>query len=70
LGARLGVETTEDGTVFWQWGDDGSFKALAASSRAGRTAVVVLSNGQWGLDVARPVIEHVLGVDVFWISEW
>ena len=31
-----GVETTEDGTVFWQWGDDGSFKALAAGSRARR----------------------------------
>ncbi len=56
-----GVETTEDGTVFWQWGDDGSFKALAAGSHSRRTAVVVLSNGQWGLDVARPVIEHVLG---------
>ena len=56
-----GVETTEDGTVFWQWGDDGSFKALAAGSRARRKAVVVLTNAQWGLDVARPVIEHVLG---------
>jgi hypothetical protein len=61
LALGWGIETTEDGTVFWQWGDDGSFKALAAGSRAGRTAVVVLSNGQWGLDVARPVIEHVLG---------
>ena len=60
-----GVETTEDGTVFWQWGDDGSFKALAAGSRARRTAVVVLTNAQRGLDVARPVVENVLGPPTF-----
>ena len=38
-----------------------TFAVLAAGSRARRTAVVVLTNGQWGLDVARPVLEHVLG---------
>lgn len=60
-----GIERTPDGIVFWQWGDDETFKALAAGSRNGRKAVVVLTNAAWGLDVARPIVESVLGPRAF-----
>ena len=56
-----GIENVEDGDLFWQWGDDGPFKALAAGSQTGGVAVVVFTNGQRGLNVARPVIDWILG---------
>ena len=56
-----GIERAEDGTAFWQWGDDETFKALTAGSRSRRAAVVVLTNGQWGRNVARPIMELSLG---------
>jgi len=34
---------------------------LAVGSRSTGTAVVVLTNGQWGHDVSRPIMELVLG---------
>ena len=49
-----GIESAPEGDYFWQWGDDGPFKAFAAGSRSTGTAVVVFANGHWGLDVARP----------------
>jgi CubicO group peptidase (beta-lactamase class C family) len=57
----MGVETAGNERFFWQWGDDDTFKALAAGSRSNGAAVVVFTNGVWGLDVARPVVELVLG---------
>ena len=56
-----GFEARADGDLFWQWGDDGPFKALVAGSHSRGVAVVVFTNGQRGLNVARPVIERVLG---------
>lgn len=56
-----GFEQGEDGDLFWQWGDDGPFKALAAGSHTRGVAVVVFTNGKRGLNVARPVVEWVLG---------
>ncbi len=63
-----GVEQTPDGPLFWQWGDDGPFKALVAGSRDKGVAVVVLTNGKKGLNVARPVIERVLGSDLAFLD--
>ena len=63
-----GIETAKDADYFWQWGDDGPFKAFAAGSRgpdSGGIGVVVFTNGHWGLNVARPVIELVLGKRAF-----
>jgi CubicO group peptidase (beta-lactamase class C family) len=56
-----GIEKGEGGTFFWQWGDDDTFKALAAGSRESGLGVVVFTNGRWGLDVARQAVEIVLG---------
>jgi CubicO group peptidase (beta-lactamase class C family) len=57
----LGYEEAEGGDVFWQWGDDGTFKALVAGSHARGVAVVVFTNAERGLNVARAVVERVLG---------
>ena len=56
-----GFEEAEGEDLFRQWGDDGPFKALVAGSHARGVAVVVFTNGQRGLNVARPIVERVLG---------
>lgn len=45
--------------IFWQWGDNPGFKAFAAGSPAAGTAVVVLTNGDNGLDVAKVLVSIV-----------
>ena len=65
-GLGWGLERAAGGAVyFWQWGDDGEFKAFTAGSRemnglSGKDAVVILTNGANGLRVCRPVIENAL----------
>ena len=56
-----GIERRGNGMLFWQWGENEGIKTLAAGSRSTGTAVVVLTNGQWGHDVGRPIMELVLG---------
>ena len=56
-----GTEQRDSGMLFWQWGENEGIKTLAAGSRSTRTAVVVLTNGEWGHNVSRPIFELVLG---------
>jgi CubicO group peptidase (beta-lactamase class C family) len=56
-----GTERRDNDILFWQWGDNGDVKALSTGSRSTGTAVVVLTNGRWGLDVSRAIMELVLG---------
>jgi len=56
-----GTERRDNGTLFWQWGENDGIKTLVVGSRSTGTAVVVLTNGQWGHDVSRPIMELVLG---------
>ncbi len=63
--AGVAIDGSAGDRVFWQWGDDGTFKAIMAGSRERRTGVVVFTNGQNGLNVARAVVERVLGAQAF-----
>lgn len=58
-GLGWGLEKAGRGHSFWQWGDDGEFKAFAVGNRESQTAAVILTNGANGLRVCRPVIERV-----------
>lgn len=46
--------------VFWHWGDNPGFKAFAAGSPARRTGVVVLTNGDAGINAAEHLVQRVL----------
>ena len=56
-----GTERRDNDMLFWHWGENDGIKALTAGSRSTGAAVVVLTNGQWGHDVSRPIVELVLG---------
>lgn len=59
-GLGWGLEKRPRGNAFWQWGDNGEFKAFAIGSREERLALIVLTNNGLGLRVCRKVVEHVL----------
>jgi len=59
----LGWGLDDSGTgdrVFWQWGDNDGYKAFAAGSPGAGVGVVVLTNGDNGLDVAKLLVRTVL----------
>jgi CubicO group peptidase (beta-lactamase class C family) len=56
-----GIEQHEKDSYFLQWGDNPGIKHFAASSCTQKIGVIVLTNGQNGLYVCRPVVETILG---------
>ena len=56
-----GIEQHEKETFFLQWGDNPGIKHFAVCSSTKRVGVVVLTNGQNGQHVSRPVVEKILG---------
>jgi len=59
-----GLEEQQNETFFWQWGDNPGVKHFAAGSRSRKEAVVVLTNGQNGLNICRPIVEAVFQLKI------
>ena len=59
-GLGWGLEPSPASTNFWQWGDNGEFKAFAMGCRETKQAVAIFTNGANGLRVCRSVVEAVL----------
>jgi len=59
-GLGWGLEERPPGRAFWQWGDNGEFKAFAMGSREEGTALIVLTNSALGLRLCRKIVEQVL----------
>ncbi len=55
-GLGVGLEHTEDGDAFWQWGDDGIFRHFTLGSAQSRSAVVVFTNSMNGMKACRDVV--------------
>lgn len=69
-GLGWGLQSTKFGRFFWQWGDNGVFKAFAAGHLASETAVAVFANSQNGEALWRPVLETVFGLDEWPALDW
>ncbi len=55
----VGVETEPQGTANWQWGDNGTFKALLFFYPATRDGLVYFTNSYNGLAMAPAILEQV-----------
>jgi CubicO group peptidase (beta-lactamase class C family) len=56
-GLGWGLERTENGENFWQWGDNGAFKAFVIGNRGKRNAVAYFTNSEDGLSIVRAVLK-------------
>jgi CubicO group peptidase (beta-lactamase class C family) len=56
-GLGWGLERAETGYRFWQWGDNGAFKAFVMGDRGTRNAVAYFTNTDDGLSIVRAVLK-------------
>lgn len=55
-GLGLGHQTSSDGLAFFQWGDNGTFKAFLIGYPAKKEGLVYFVNGSQGLRIARDIL--------------
>jgi len=60
-GLGWAIQRTDVGNVFFQWGSNPGFKAFALGDPVERDGIVILTNGDNGLEIAEPVTKAVLG---------
>lgn len=63
-GLGWGLERTDAGSLFWHWGDNGSFKAFTVGHAERGRALVVFTNGQGGPKVYERMVRAALGRDL------
>ena len=70
-GLGIGLETEQDRTCFWHWGDNGTYKAFTFGDPLQRSGVVVLTNGANGHKIWQRVAAEATGRDhaafLFWM---
>ena len=47
--------------MLWHWGDNGSFKGFVMADTKTKSGVVMFANSEKGLEVAKPVVDEVMG---------
>ena len=64
-----GVQTTDENSIFFHWGDNGPFKAFAALNAESRDGVVFFANAHNGLKLIESLAEPVVG-DLAPVIDW
>ncbi len=59
-GIGVGLQTTDEGTSFWHWGDNGNTKAFFAAFEKEKDAVIVMTNGANGLMLMDEILARAL----------
>ncbi|UCH98052.1 MAG: beta-lactamase family protein, partial [Candidatus Aminicenantes bacterium] len=57
----FGIEKTQQGDAFWQWGDFGIYKGFIKIFREQKAGVIYFSNSSNGLSIVRDIMELVFG---------
>jgi len=68
-GLGWGIQHNDGRDALWHWGDNGSFKAFVMAEPKSKSAVVMFTNSQKGLEMAKPLVSEALGEE-FLASEW
>ena len=63
-GLGWGIKHTDGGDAFWHWGDNGGTRNLAAGFRDSGTGIVLMTNGENGLDVCNAIMRQLPGQPV------
>lgn len=60
-GLGFGLEHTENGDGFWQWGDYGIFRNYIVAYKEAKIGVVYLTNSNNGLSFGQEIVNHAIG---------
>ncbi|MFI5165952.1 MAG: serine hydrolase [Thermoanaerobaculales bacterium] len=59
-GLGWGLELSAGRRLFWQWGDNETFRGIAVGDVAAGEALVLLTNSENGLSIAPPIVSAVI----------
>jgi CubicO group peptidase (beta-lactamase class C family) len=62
-GLGIGLENQNGRTMFWHWGDNGTYKDFMMGDPARRSGVVVFTNGSNGAKIWRTVVAEATAAD-------
>ncbi len=62
-GLGWGVERTDRGDALWHWGDNGAFKCFVMADPKTKSGVVMFTNSENGLAIAKPVVGEAMGAE-------
>jgi hypothetical protein len=60
-GLGWGLQTTDEGTSFWHWGDNGNNKSFIVAFDKQQSGAVVLTNSANGLSIIREILADAVG---------
>lgn len=60
-GLGWGLQTTEEGTSFWHWGDNGNNKSFIVAFDKQKSGAVILTNSANGLSIVREILADAVG---------
>lgn len=63
LGFGMGIQRTDRGEAIWPWGDNGVFKCFVVAEPGTKSAAIMFSNGQNGLNMAEPLIDQAMAME-------
>jgi CubicO group peptidase (beta-lactamase class C family) len=59
-GLGWGIQRTSQGDAIWHWGDNGAFKCFVMASPKTKAGVVMFTNSENGLAIAKPIIADAM----------
>lgn len=62
-GLGWGIQQKDGSSALWHWGDNGVFKAFVMAEPQSKSGVVMFTNSENGLDIAKPIIDEAMGID-------
>jgi CubicO group peptidase (beta-lactamase class C family) len=62
-GLGWGIQRKDGNDVLWHWGDNGSFKCFVMADPKTKSGVVMFTNSENGLEIAKPVTDEAMGTE-------
>jgi CubicO group peptidase (beta-lactamase class C family) len=62
-GLGWGIERADRRDLLWHWGDNGAFKCFVMAEPKTKAGVVMFTNSQKGLEIAKPLIDEAMGTE-------
>ncbi|MBN1488030.1 MAG: beta-lactamase family protein [Anaerolineae bacterium] len=65
-GLGIGIQQSAEGDALWHWGSNTGYKSLLVIYPERGLGIVILTNGDRGLPLARDIAQRALGGEAYW----